>query len=233
MDSKEIVRNARAFAETLSAQMVDVKPADFDFGDRDDWVFIDAIRCSECKQIIVLGPEHGWVDEDGKPVAIPAEFADQTDWASQALEAWMTERGNMPCPNSDEHSGGLGAEGPMMNYQYPLPDRWFGEEEIALLIDLPLCIVTLDGDESQFLALTGGGMDLSWEICAGYIALGLLPPAHFRDLPRMAGMTLTERNARVVAAMERSCTILQGWFERGRQDAAAMYDYLIEEAAQR
>jgi hypothetical protein len=100
----------------------------------------------------------------------------------------------------------------MMNYAYPLeslridmrgtllgdsvPDSIGAHgfpttvhEAAHALRGLPLCIIErLDG-EGYELALTGGGMDLSWEICEAFVRLGFLPPVHFCDLPDM-GRTL-------------------------------------------
>lgn len=86
------------------------------------------------------------------------------------------------------------AEGPMMNYWYPIDEqdsetrpfaRSFNPVDAAgKLNDLPLCVVLVNGEYG--LALTGGGMDLTWEICAAFIRLGMAPPLHFCDLPAMA-----------------------------------------------
>ena len=40
----------------------------------------------------------------------------------------------------------------------------------------PVCVVNFVED-GAVLALTGGGMDLSWELCHAYVVLGFLPPA--------------------------------------------------------
>jgi hypothetical protein len=79
------------------------------------------------------------------------------------------------------------AEGPMMNYWYPIKDEPdLDPAKAALAIhDLPLCVVQVSGNWG--FALTGGGMDLSWEICEAYTRIGQLPPVHFCNLPRMAG----------------------------------------------
>src|SRR5204862_260320 len=72
------------------------------------------------------------------------------------------------------------AEGPMMNSFYLLEeggpygrtpdlDAWAAE-----LDGLPLCAVQLAGDYG--LALTGGGMDLSWEIAEAHLRLGYRVP---------------------------------------------------------
>jgi hypothetical protein len=100
-----------------------------------------------------------------------------------------------------------GSEGPMMNYWYPLEETVseYGSfdpaEAAAKLKDVPLCVVLVDDEYG--LALTGGGMDLSWEICEAFVRLNRCPPAHFSDLPRMA-MTWTEDHEMVCAAMKRS-----------------------------
>jgi len=110
----------------------------------------------------------------------------------------------------DEEStcdGYVSLSAPMMSYWYPVEIDDTGEAAKAL-VDLPLCVVTVDGQTG--LALTGGGMDLSWEICAAYIALGHLPPLHFCDVPDMASRW-TPAKARTVAACVRSCNIAAGW----------------------
>lgn len=86
------------------------------------------------------------------------------------------------CPECGDDCDG--AEGPQMNYYYPvkIDDCEAAAEKIR---DLPLCVVQLE-DGTTALALTGGGMDLSWPIARAHVALGELPPAWIR-LPRMAG----------------------------------------------
>ena len=69
------------------------------------------------------------------------------------------------------------------------------KEAAKALVDLPLCIVYLIEEEAYFLALTGGGMDLTWQICEAYMRLGYLPPTHFSRLPRYAGATLNSAEA--------------------------------------
>lgn len=101
-----------------------------------------------------------------------------------------------------------GAEGPMMNYWYPLDETEGGFyssfdpiHAAAQLAHLPLCVVLVD--DTYGLALTGGGMDLSWEICDGYVRLGKCPPVHFADLPVMADRW-SARHERVTEGMRRS-----------------------------
>jgi hypothetical protein len=87
------------------------------------------------------------------------------------------------CPKCGGESDPV--EGPMMNYFYPCPFRGSLEAAATAIGETCLCIVELD-DGTRGLALTGGGMDLSWQIARAYVSLGFLPPAHIR-LPRMAG----------------------------------------------
>lgn len=80
-------------------------------------------------------------------------------------------------------------EGPMMNYFYLLERGGYGSRAIDLtqwaakLDGLPLCAVELDGDYG--LALTGGGMDLGWEVAEAHLRLGYRVPTWI-DLPAMA-----------------------------------------------
>lgn len=108
-----------------------------------------------------------------------------------------------------------GAEGPMMNYWYPVERIDSDDDAVSAAVairDLPLCVVRV-GDDYGF-ALTGGGMDLSWDICAAYVATGNLPPAHFADLPSFAGGH--GERPEVAAAMIRSLTITAERAERAR-----------------
>lgn len=156
------------------------------------WAFWEAAECDECGKVIV--------------VACPC------DEEHAALAATECE-------------GYMHAEGPMVNCFYPVGERTIsrlgGPEEAAkLLADLPLCIVEVDDEFG--LALTGCGMNLSWEICEAYTHLGLLPPVDFCDLPAMAGrgtMTnggedgaeVSERDQRIIAACKRACAIQIKW----------------------
>lgn len=81
---------------------------------------------------------------------------------------------------------------PQMNYYYTLP-YFRGDPAVtqARLLHHPVnvCLVRLmvmDEDETYALALTGGGMDLSWDICYAYILLGYAPPLHFCRVPEFA-----------------------------------------------
>ena len=110
---------------------------------------------------------------------------------------------------------------PMMNFFYPIPnfdDKKLGDDEIKEALSDAGSVTLIEKLDSgdKGLALTGGGMDLSWDICAGYINLGFLPPAHFcRDLPRFGGARLTEKSKQVIEGCRRSLKAEMGWDERG------------------
>lgn len=94
-------------------------------------------------------------------------------------------------------------DGPMMSYWYPLgipsDSSLISEEDAAeALVDLPLCLVVVD--EQYGLALTGGGMDLTWEIVEAFVTLGFLPPLDCARPPRMAGYKLTRKREHLLSA---------------------------------
>jgi hypothetical protein len=116
---------------------------------------------------------------------------------------------------------------PMMSYYYPLPElknKWSSPEAAQAHQELyggPVC-VALVGDE-PVLALTGGGMDLSPEICRAYMLLGYLPPVHFAgDLPRMGGRK-SETDVWVAQGAVRACEVAAQWAQRRLERAR---DYL-------
>jgi hypothetical protein len=109
-----------------------------------------------------------------------------------------------------ECEGYVVSEGPLMNYWYPVDID--DVEQAALDIShLPLCVVQFENGETG-IALTGAGMDFTWEICAAFIALGKLPPTHFCDLPRMAGQERSSSWRDIVAACKKSLDIQSRWF---------------------
>lgn len=115
------------------------------------------------------------------------------------------------CPQVEEAQGcGKSDFGPMMNYYYPLP----AVQAPQLLADalyrknLPVALLYFPHARSYALALTGGGMDLSWEICFGYVLAGYLPPFHFCDLPQYAVRPTGWRRL-VLGACRRTCRIVK------------------------
>jgi len=125
-------------------------------------------------------------------------------------------------------------QGPMMNSVTELPPTWGSrpyqkfdsiEEAAAHLYDLPLCIVEFFGEKlfEYGLALTGGGMDFSWEVCEAYIRLGHLPPTHFARLPDMANRGNSERDRKIIAACKMSFRGQRDRAEQGLRDLEARF----------
>jgi len=194
----------------LSAAIVGNTPTDFEYDDEkwpESWDYVPVVRCEHCRAVIIDTDDHlsTIVDENGTPVLrdgaeVHATEADKDDWDLADGEEWDD------CDAADQDASDLDAGGPWMNYWYPAWLR-FGEtaEDLArATVDSVLVVVTRnDGDEVGF-ALGGGGMDLSWEICEGYMSAGLLPPFTFCDLPAMGGLSATPKTLAVIAACKRT-----------------------------
>ena len=129
------------------------------------------------------------------------------------------------------------SEGPMMNYFLPLPSgKPINEDAMAKAVArLPVCLVRVG--EEYGLALTGGGMDLSWEICEAYMCLGFLPPLHYaRDLPRMADRYDAARLARcgwILEGAARSAEIAESWAKQARDSVASTRQWIRAQAKKR
>ena len=155
--------------DQLSLAAVDVNSAPFDFADGygDTWeeVSVCLLQCNAC----------------------PTTFDDD---AHIEGEPHYHEGDPCPvCPNTLERPDCM----PMMNYYYALPYYEGDPEADQLTLYQSSANVVLvrmmgvDGDEDTYvLALSGGGMDLSFDICHAYILLGYAPPIQFCDLPDFA-----------------------------------------------
>ena len=169
-------------------------PVNFDWSapvEGKDWSYWEAVKCEKCDTAIVM--------EDGG--------GGET---------------HHDCDSDSACGGYVGtSEGPMMSYWYPCKltegDLWGMS---VRLVDLPLCVVRVNGDTG--LALTGGGMDLTWEICAAYLKCGYLPPLHFSGrLPKMAGPSHHDSQL-ILAAAKKSAEIAIKWNERTIEDLKDM-----------
>jgi hypothetical protein len=142
-------------------------------GHGETWEYREAVRCSEC-DAAMLGESGEQQHRDIDP--------------------------------KSDCDGYVGSDGPMMNFLYALPVAPDDDEIVAALADLPLCVITLPNaieGENTFLALTGGGMDMSWYIVEAYVRLGYLPPVYF-SLPSFAGTSLTEKRQMIIEACKES-----------------------------
>lgn len=222
--------NTKSFLDTLSCDAIEMKPVDIDWAetlgeDMEGWTAYEALDCDECGREVVcssLGEEeHRYIEHEVTiPDLEPGDTYKCHDCGHEFTVGELGEHGDVECPECSEWicpgetyenqcSGYLCFEGPMMNYWYPVKIDDC-EEAARAISHLPLCVVEFK-DGQTGLALTGGGMDLSWEICRAFIALGYKPPLHFCDLPDMAGMQWTEDTARTVAACKESAKIAAQW----------------------
>lgn len=127
-------------------------------------------------------------DANGKPVYYDSESDAETNMYNHSTED-QDEKGLHTAvfgPYDSDWDGDVSDYDPMMNYYYPLPN--LTQEDARTLDDanVNLTIVEFTASGETGLALTGGGMDFSWEICEGYVALGYFPPAHFANLDKDA-----------------------------------------------
>jgi hypothetical protein len=169
--------------DQLAAGCVNVVPVECDWstGLGDNWHYWEAVRCDTCGGI--AGTALGEVD----------------------LDEPHTQ------PDSEIQCNGclIAGEGPMMNYYYPIRDGVDPDWAARQIAHLPLCVVELE-DSSFALALTGGGMDFSWEICEAFMRLGYLPPVHF-TLPSMAGYKLNPVNQWIIEGCRKSREVQMNW----------------------
>ena len=148
-----------------------------------------------------LGEQFDDCFPDVDPDSVVEKRDDDGD-ETTAIEAWRFQ-----VENDDEQI----AEGPMMNFYWPLGRSVDPQEAARDIRRLPLCVVEFGeamidrGAPEYALALTGGGTDLSWEIAEAYIRLGYLPPVAL-DLPAMSGRAdrsdygNMERDRRIIRA---------------------------------
>lgn len=187
----------------LSYSLIDAKPVSYDWsadGWPERWDWIKLIECSHCDTICPSEGTEVWltrpqIETHGLDESDGLELDDDHEGSGHvgSIEVEANCCPNPECPDFREEQEEDLDGGPMMNYYYPLDERppygspWSSWEEAAEAIaNLPLVIVRLEEDEEYALALSGGGMDLSWEICEAYMRLGYFPPVHF-ELPGMAG----------------------------------------------
>ena len=98
---------------------------------------------------------------------------------------------------------------PLMNYRYLLPNFTPDESDKE---KMSCCTIVYDREsEEYYLALTGGGMDLSAEICQTYVNLGYYPPVHFSELPRMSGFGENESDKKLIAICNEGMRIASNW----------------------
>jgi hypothetical protein len=123
------------------------------------------------------------------------------------------------------------AGGPMMNCIYPIPGSAIREPDRAALkiARLPLCIVRLNTDEGYALALTGGGMNLSWEIAEAFMLLGYLPPVYVAVPPEMSGRGNNRRDQWIIRGCKATAACVQSFGRELSRDLIALEEWCRNE----
>lgn len=210
--TEEALNNLFVDAVTAVPFRVDWSEAD---GER--WLTYEAVACEKCGHTLVLEGAGGDCQHDDI----------DPDATLPPCTVGVHHGGIGPCESCSDSTGeeGIGicdcvdvpcdghvpeATGPMMNYFYPCPLKETYGPALAIA-HLPLCVVEDTLSETVGFALTGGGMDLSWEICAAYVSAGYLPPTSIQ-LPQTASSSLKQGwMLDVFQAMRRSIEVQQNW----------------------
>jgi hypothetical protein len=108
-----------------------------------------------------------WEAEKLEPRQGVAVYASDSGWSRWSLRGEELE--------GDYEPKDLYAEGPMMNYFWPLSSCLRDEPEQAAIRLLGLPVVLAESDDVYGVALAGGGMDLTWSLAAAAVALGYYP----------------------------------------------------------
>ena len=179
--------------------------------DLEGWQAFEVVDCEECNGSCVCSTNMG--EDEHRYIQPEVEDADGDDVANECMGTIYA------------------IEGPQMNHFYPCELVGNSVEDAAREIaHLPLCVVEFADGETGF-ALTGGGMDLSWEICDAFISCGYLPPLQYCDLPDMCGKEKHPRTQLILAACRRSAEIAEGWAKRRGESLDRMAARYKESAA--
>lgn len=210
----------RCKPEDLHVSNIDEKSIDIDWReaygkDCEGWRVVMPNFTSYSRKLLLLYAEKNDIDlheQFGVPDGESLKDVKTQDIADYLAEKWNDE----------------GQEEPMMNYYYPCDlsgGRYGldpGDAQFILSVNhLPLTVVEVrgpDGEDHPALALTGGGMDLSWEICEAYCRLGQIPPMHFWDLPDMCGYGVSKDHQWVMACIRYGAEWLKGRAQQRIED---------------
>lgn len=116
---------------------------------------------------------------------------------------------------------------PMMNYLWPLEEfeyhlKKFDDKSLKKALDDAgsTTLIQREDNGEYYLALAGGGMDLSWDIAAGYVNLGYLPPFKIcENLPEFAGETYKDaKHQNVIFACQRTISFVEKRAQHAQKD---------------
>lgn len=226
-----LVANRSSVVAVFTADGTRIDP-----NDPDDYL-AEEQACRKCGTP-VMSDTGSWIDQSGGDGCSGPPTEDDDEGVHEVLG--RLDLDDFSALEAVEPSS-WGSEGPMMNYWYSLGDSrndysgariggWnHTADEIGTaykLRDVSLCLVEVDGTFG--LALTGGGMDLTWQIVEAHTLLGYLPPAKFCRPP---GFSTTDEDY-LVAAMHRSLTSLVERYQRDADHLIAKYPALAPKETQ-
>jgi hypothetical protein len=199
--------------EELSGAFIDARPIPFDFGSGygETWeVVYPNVKKWSFAQVEKQLSEFGWTEDLARlNRALERYNADpyafDTDVNLKAVLNECRERIFDAIIDGDDLT-------PMMDYLYPI-ELQDPEEAQSILYRavIPVVVVHVymehEDEWKYYLALSGGGMDLRWEICEAYIRLGYLPPVYFCDLPPIAGRGKSEADQKIIQACLKSIEV--------------------------
>lgn len=110
---------------------------------------------------------------------------------------------------------------PMMDYIYECKQTLSEEQMRKIAEKYAITFVRIyegEDDYTVYMALTGAGMDFSWDIAGAYVMQGYLPPLQFCRLPRFAGDKLTTEKAKILAACEESIRYAKRYLNNLKRD---------------
>jgi len=195
------------------------------------------VQCIDTASQAVDWRAEGWeeYDDGGRwavvlPPTVECPACDDGDDGDGAGSCDMCDgTGAVPVEEAQDGDPDLGF--PMMDSAYPLDSgREYGPDDAARLAHLPLTIVRDVDRDLCYLALTGGGMDLSWEIAEGYCRLGHLPPA-WVELPAMCGRGASATDRAIAEAQLASYEILARWMGGRAEGVRRALEFAAAEAS--
>lgn len=182
-----------------------------------------SLRCvtSDARNIDTFG-----TNRDGEPADFGSLYGDRLEviipdpTPSQRAEYDMPKRGDWnDCERgADEYRDSFF---PMMNSLWPVELAYNrSESEAAALMNRhagSTSLITIDGD--HYIAMTGGGMDLSWHIAAAYVCCGCVPPLYIlRNLSGSPFETSKPARAAILAAGRAGAAYLRQEAQKLTQD---------------
>lgn len=192
--------------QNLSYAHIRVVPTSQDWGTGyvDQWDIVlpstDEFTFEQCKNLIT----EYYIDFDK---FVPYEDDEEenedlkTDWIEGAQELI-----------SEYHNENMHLFEPMMNYFTEL--EYEDSQEMANKF-FDSCFTVIEfNDGTCGVALTGGGMDMSWEICKAFIDAGFYPPAHYCKLPAMAGRGNSDSDRAIIGICNKSLQAVADGFLR-------------------